>query len=264
MHLGNAFNIRQWSLSYSLSLLGSLLLFNTASAQDIIVLSAGAPKHALVKLAASYQKQSGNQVHFTFGSAGLIKEHLKDGQARDIIVLTREGIDGLERQGRLVAQTRQDLGSVPVGVAVRQDVPLPDISTETAFKQTLLRSNQVVYGDPARASTATYFVQLLDKLGLAQMVETKSRIFRDGYGVLGYLATSHAPGVIGITQKSEILSYADRGIRYAGPFPGRFYHATTYTAAVMHGAAHADAATDFLRFLKSPEAHKVFQSTGFD
>lgn len=264
MRLRKMFNVRRWSRPVGLMLLGGLFSFHAANAQEINVLSAGAPKHALVQLAASYQKRSGNQVHFSFGSAGLIRERLKDGQARDVIVLTRQGIDDLERQGRLAAPTRQDLGSVPIGVAVRQGTPLPDISTEAAFRQTLLHASQVVYGDPAKASTATYFMHLLDKLGLVQPVEAKGKVFHDGYGVLAYLACSHAPGEIGITQKSEILSYADRGIRYAGPFPGGFYHATTYTAAVMKGAPHADAAADFLRFLQSQEARKVFHSTGFD
>jgi len=62
--------------------------------------------------------------------------------------LPAPAIDTLDKAGKLRVGTRRDLARVGIGVAVRQGVPLPDVSTVDAVRTMLLEARSIVHPDP--------------------------------------------------------------------------------------------------------------------
>jgi len=85
--------------------------------------------------------------------------------AEDVVIMSREGLDELIAEGRIVAKSDADLASTPLGLSVREGAPKPDISSIDAFKQTLLRAESITFPD----STAGIYMmsKLFPQLGIA-------------------------------------------------------------------------------------------------
>ena len=84
---------------------------------------------------------------------------IKSGEEQfDVAVLTPDAIDGLIKDGKVVAGSRADLAKTGVGVVVKAGTPLPDISSVDAFKRTLLAAKSVAYIDPAAGGSSGIYV----------------------------------------------------------------------------------------------------------
>ena len=159
----------------------------------------------------------------------------------DVAVLTPEAIDGLIKDGKVVAGSRADLAKTGVGVVVKAGAPLPDIGSVDAFKRTLLAAKSVAYIDPAAGgSSGIYVGKLLERLGIAKEVNAKAKLIHGG-AVADHIADGEAE--IGIHQISEIL--AVKGAVLVGPLPAEIQNFTVYSAGV--GTAAKDGA-------KTPQA----------
>jgi molybdate transport system substrate-binding protein len=232
-----------------------------AEAAEIEVVSGGAFKQVLTALVAQYEKESGDKVAVTYRTVG---QHLKligSGEEKfDVAVLTPEAIDGLAKEGKVVAGSRTDLAKTGVGVVVRAGAPLPDISTVEAFKRTLLAAKSVAYIDPAAGgSSGIYVAKLLERLGIAKEVNAKAVLVQGGE-VASHVVDGEAE--IGIHQISEIL--AVRGAVLVGPLPAEIQNFTVYSAGVATAAKHGGAASALVKFLSGPHALSIIKSKGME
>jgi molybdate transport system substrate-binding protein len=232
-----------------------------ATAADINVVSGGAFKQVLSALVAQYEKETGNKVAVTYQTVGQHVALIKDGKEEfDVAVLTPEAIDGLAKDGKVVPGTRADLAKVGVGVVVKSGAPLPDISTDEAFKRALLAAKSVAYIDPkAGGSSGIYVDGLLKRLGIADAVQAKAVLVQGG-AVADHVADGEAE--IGVHQISEILPVA--GVTLVGPLPADIQNYTTYAAGVGAAAKDAAAAKDFVRFLSGSHALPIIKAKGME
>jgi molybdate transport system substrate-binding protein len=232
-----------------------------AEAAEINVVSGGAFKQVLSALVAQYEKESGDKVAVTYRTVG---QHLKligSGEEKfDVAVLTPEAIDGLAKEGKVVAGSRVDLAKTGVGVVVRAGTPLPDISTVEAFKRTLLSAKSVAYIDPAAGgSSGIYVAKLLERLGIAKEINAKAVLVQGGE-VASHVVDGEAE--IGIHQISEIL--AVKGAVLVGPLPPEIQNFTVYSAGISTAATHGAAATALVKFLSGPHALPIIKSKGME
>jgi molybdate transport system substrate-binding protein len=250
-------------LATTLTLIMSQIVPSQAAmaAADINVVSGGAFKQVLSALVAQYEKETGNKVAVTYQTVGQHLTLIKDGKEEfDVAVLTPEAIDGLAKDGKVVPGTRADLARVGVGVAVKSGAPLPDISTDEAFRRALLAAKSVAYIDPkAGGSSGIYVDGLLKRLGIAGAVQAKAVLVRGG-AVADHVADGEAE--IGIHQISEILPVA--GVTLVGPLPADIQNYTTYAAGVGAAAKDAAAAKDFVRFLTGAHALPIIKAKGME
>jgi len=232
-----------------------------ADAAEINVVSGGAFRQVLTALVAQYENESGNTVAVTYRTVG---QHLKligRGEEKfDVAVLTPEAIDGLAKEGKVVAGSRADLAKTGVGVVVRAGTPLPDISTVEAFKRTLLAAKSVAYIDPAAGgSSGIYVGKLLERLGIAKEINAKAVLVHGGA-----VATRVVDGEadIGIHQISEILPV--KGAVLVGPLPAEIQNFTVYAAGVATAAKDGGAAGALVKFLSGPQALPIIRSKGME
>jgi molybdate transport system substrate-binding protein len=232
-----------------------------AKSAEIKVVSGGAFKQVLTALAAQYEKESGNKVEVTYQTVGQHLALIRDGKEEfDVAILTPEGIDGLAKDGKVVTGTRADLAKVGVGVVVKAGAPLPDISTDEAFKRALIAAKSVAYIDPkAGGSSGIYVAGLLKRLGIADEVNAKAVLVQGG-AVADRVADGEAE--IGVHQISEILPVA--GVTLVGPLPADIQNFTVYAAGVGATAKDAAAAKDFVRFLTGSHALPIIKAKGME
>jgi molybdate transport system substrate-binding protein len=230
-----------------------------ANAADITVVSGGAFKQVLTALIAQYEKETGNKVTATYQTVGQHLALIRDGKEPfDVAILTPEAIDGLAKDGKVVPGSRADLAKVGVGVVVKAGSPLPDISTDEAFKRALLAAKSVAYIDPkAGGSSGIYVDGLLERLGIADQVRAKAVLVHGG-AVADHIADGEAE--IGVHQISEILPVA--GVTLVGPLPADIQNFTVYAAGVGTAAKDAAAARGFVQFLAGPHALPIIRAKG--
>lgn len=239
----------------------TLAMAPLAEAAEVEVVSGGAFKQVLTALIAQYEKESGNTVVASYQTVG---QHLKligSGEEKfDVAVLTPEAIEGLIKDGKVVAGSRADLAKTGVGVVVKAGTPLPDISTVEAFKRTLLAAKSVAYIDPAAGgSSGIYVGKLLERLGIAKQINAKAVLVHGG-AVATHVVDGEA--AIGIHQISEILPV--KGAVLVGPLPAEIQNFTVYAAGAATQAKDPAAARSLVKFLSGPHALPIIKAKGME
>jgi molybdate transport system substrate-binding protein len=232
-----------------------------AQAADITVVSGGAFKQVLTALIAQYEKETGNKVAVTYRTVGQHLALIRDGKEQfDVAVLTPQAIEGLAKEGKVVPGSRANLAKVGIGVVVKAGAPLPDISTDEAFKRALLAAKSVAYIDPkAGGSSGIYVDKLLQRLGIADQIHAKAVLVQGG-AVADHIANGEAE--MGVHQISEILPVA--GVTLVGPLPADIQNFTVYAAGVGTAAQDEAAAKGFVQFLAGPLALPIIKAKGME
>jgi molybdate transport system substrate-binding protein len=75
------------------------------------------------------------------------------------------------KAGKVVADTRADLMRAGIGVAVRRNAPVPDITTVDSFKQTLLAAKPITY--LKEGGRTIYLDRLFARMGIAEALREK-------------------------------------------------------------------------------------------
>ena len=228
---------------------------------EIKIMSAGAVKSVVSALGAEFERDTGNKLNFNFGTAGSLRERIKDGETADIVVLSESAIAELAKLGLVVADSIVDVGRTVTGVVIREGGPVPDISTPEAFKRAFLNARSVAYTDPkAGGSGGIMFAALLEKLGIADEINKKAVLGKSGHDVTTSIAEGRAE--IGTTFISEVLPV--KGARVVGPLPGDLHIANTYTAAIHAQATPGPAAEALLRKLTDPATRPRWIAAGLE
>ena len=224
------------------------------------ILSAGAPKTGVRLSAEAFAARSANRVDIEFATAPVIKKRVETSSASaDVVVAPVGAMREFAAAGHVLPESVAELGSVRVGIVVRNDVPDPDISTVDALVAALRDADKVVFND---ASSGQYIVEMLDRIGLGE--ELASRIVRvpTGAAVMEHLAAHPGEKAVGFGQITEIRMHDDLGTHLVGPLPDEVGKRTTYAAAVFSGDARPEAARELVDFMVSPEGRSIFKSTG--
>jgi molybdate transport system substrate-binding protein len=231
-----------------------------ARAAEVKVLSAVPMRAVMEELGPKFERASGHRLAMTFNNLGNIVKRVQDGEAADVVILPRQGIDGLLRDGKASAGNVTEIARAGFGVAVRKGGSRPDISSPEALKRALLAARSITYGNPAAGSASgAYFVKVLDRLGIAE--EMKSKTVFPSSGAPEVLV---ANGDIEIAVNHVVQLVQVAGIEVVGPLPGDLQGLDVYAAAILAGARDAEASKALVDFLRRPEAAAVIRAKGME
>lgn len=226
----------------------------------IKVMSAGAVEGPVSELAPEFTRTTGPEVELSFSTVGAHRERFVQGEKTDVIILSFPAIEGLEKEGRLVAGSRADLGRASCGVAVRDGMMMPNIATVEAFKRMLHNAGSIAANDPAHGgSSGIYLADLLKRMELYGEVKPKLVLCKTGRECA--LALIRGEAEIGITFTSEFIAVP--GTRVVGTFPKEIEFMNGYAGAIARNAA-MEPAKAFLSFLTSPSSKERFKSFGLE
>lgn len=238
-------------------LVAALMLACSAAQAEVAVLTTGAFKAVATSVAGSFEAEAGQRVRITNDTAGGIMRMVRSGAAFDVVVLTAGALRTLADEGKVVRESQVDLARVGVGVAVREGLAKPDISTAAAFRAALLAAPRVAIIDPAAGGTSgIYLMQLFDRLSIGPQMRAKLVLVPGGL-TADRLADGTAD--MAVQQISEL---AVPGTQFVGPLPDEVQTYTTYSGAVSNTAQEPEQARAYLRALAGPEAGKILAERG--
>lgn len=210
---------------------GLLLADAAGAAEPVRVLSAGALEPGLSVALERWRSQGGGAVAVTFATVPRITERLAAGGEKPDLLLAPENLIGRMGGAGDLAAEPVVVGSVGVGIAVREGAAVPAIHDEASLREHLLAADSVLFN---RASTGLYMERLLDRMGLAAAMEAKTLRFPDGDGVLRRIAAGNGTE-IAFAAATEIALFRGRGVRFVGPLPDGLQNRTTYAAGLLGG-----------------------------
>ena len=223
----------------------------------IRMLSTLALKGAVHGLAGQYQADGGARIDADFAPTLALLARLRAGEAADVVILTREGLDEFAREGRVASESCVDLARSWVGIAVKAGAVRPDISTEASLRAALLGARAVAYS--RLGASGILFAQLIERLGIAADINTKAQVIQQGF-TAEKLVTGEAD--LAVQQISELKQVG--GIEVVGPIPYELQTPAVFSAGRMATTNKPAQADRLLRFLASPEVAPALRESGLE
>lgn len=235
----------------------ALLISSVVRADDIKVLASGAMQEIGHELLPQFEKSSGHKVTVTWTGTVRIKERIEAGEVVDLVIVGAPQVDKYIADGKLAAGSRIDLARSGVGVVVQAGAPKPDISSSEAVKKAILAAKSVAY---STGPSGVYVQALIQKLGIADEVKTKSKQTAPGSRVGQYLARGEAD--LGFQQISELIH--EPHVDYVGPLPPEIQNFTNYSSGIGSGSNSQPAAKALQAFLSAPAAAEAIRKYGME
>ena len=227
-----------------------------APALEINVLSGAAVEPGLVAAADHFHNRTGNNIKITFATTPEIRRLVGAGETPDVVIAPHAALDELAKSGKFDGAARVPLGQVGVGVVVRDGAPKPDVSTTDALKRAVLEADWVIYN---RASSGLYVEALLQRLGLAEQIQAKTKRYT-GTDMIEPLINGNG-AEIGFMPVAQILNWRGRGLQLVGALPADIQNYTRYAA---EPASKSEGGLAFVRFLGTAEAKGLFANAGIE
>ena len=222
------------------------------------VITSGGFAAPLQELQPEFEKSAGIKLAVTRGASqgdgpDTIGAQLRRGFPADVVIMSREGLDDLIAEKRIVAGSDVNLGQTPLGMAVRAGASKPDISTVEAFKQTMLRAKSVTFPG---STTGIYMVKkLFPQLGIASEMAPKTTS-------TGVAAVAKGEAEIAVQPVSELLHVP--GTEFVGTLPKEIQYVSVFSAAMVAGSKEPKAAKELLDFLTSDKAKAAIKASGME
>jgi molybdate transport system substrate-binding protein len=214
-----------------------------------------AVKGVIDELMPHLEAVSGGPISLSYDPTAVTLEKIRAGARGDAVILTEQGIEALTAEGILMPGSRFDLARSLVGLAVRSGAPKPDISTLEAFTHTLRSARSLVYS--RGGASGIFFAGLLERLGLAEIVNAKATIIPSGFTAE---LTARGEADIAIQQVSELMAVP--GVEIVGPLPQGAQESLLFAGALFADSGNAHRARAFLSRLADPAAAAIFARKG--
>lgn len=229
----------------------------TALAQ-LHVISSGGFRGAYLVVLPTFEKTTDITVTTAAGASqgdgpSTIPAQLRRGAPADVVIMSKEGLAALVKEGRIMAGTEVDLAQSPLAVAVRAGAAHPDISTVDALRRTLLQAKSVTH----QGSTTGHYMEqtLFPRLGVAAEVGKK-------LSAVGVPAVVRGEVEIALQPLSELIHAP--GAEVVGNLPAEVQFVSVFSAAIVAGSEHVEAAKRLIAFLASGSVDAAVKDNGME
>jgi molybdate transport system substrate-binding protein len=244
-----------------LVVLAALLVSPSAALAQLKVIISGGFSTAYRQVLPEFEKETGVTVTTLSGSSQgkgpeTIAAQLARGVAVDVVIMSREGMSELMKEGRIAAGTDADLATAAIGVAVRSGARKPDVSTVEGFRQALLSAKLVAV--PASTSGIFLMQEVFPRMGVADKIKT--RAMARGSQSADLVVKGEADLVV--QPVSELIHV--KGLDYAGEIPAEYQLIQMFGAAVVAGSKQAEAGKKLIAFLTSSRVAGAIKQNGME
>lgn len=218
------------------------------SQSELTLISPASTRTAMDQIVPEFQRKTGYKVNVTFGNGGKNIQQVANGATFDVAILEPPYPEVLS-SNNVVANSATTIASLPIGVAVKQGAPKPDLSTPESVKRTLLAAKSIFYPDASGGAVAGLnFDTTLKKLGIVDQMEPKK--IKGGPSAI-------ASADLYITFLSEMVA---PGIDIIGPLPSSISTPTPLVAFVSAHSKDSAAAKALVDYLRSSDAATVYKA----
>ncbi|MDJ1175718.1 molybdate ABC transporter substrate-binding protein [Roseofilum capinflatum] len=240
--------------AFTLSSLGS----SQSQKSTVLVISAAASlQDVLQEIGDIYRQHTPHiQLTYNFGASGSLRYQIEQGAPVDIYISAAQRyMDALQSQDLLLPGTRKDLlKNEMVLITAKRNT---DISGFTQLKSD--RVQKIAIGAPESVPAGAYAKEVLDTLHLYQALESKFVFAKDVRQVLTYVETGNVDA--GMVYRTD-AKISDR-VKIIEIAPDDSHSPIVYPVAIIRESKNPEAAQEFVQFLFSPPAQKIFQKYGF-
>jgi molybdate transport system substrate-binding protein len=226
---------------------------------EILVAAAASLKNAYEEeLIPMFQdKYPGVTVKGTYDSSGKLQTQIEEGLEADVFMSAApKQMTALDEEGLIVSNNITSLLENKIVLIVPSDSD----SGFTRFED-IENAESIALGDPASVPVGQYSEEALTSLGIWDKIQDKVSFGTNVTEVLNQVAAASADA--GIVYATDAASMADQVKVVAEAPEGSLAKKVIYPVAVVKNTANAEAAGNFVEFLKTDEAMKVFESYGF-
>jgi molybdate transport system substrate-binding protein len=235
----------------------AILVAGAAGAAEIKVLGSPGTRAPYTLLVPGFEEASGHKVATAWGGVVEVTKRVAGGETADVIMLPSPQIDELIKLGKLVADTKVNVATSGVGVAIRAGAPKIDASSSEGIRKALLEAKTIAF---STGPSGIHIQRLIAKWGLTDQL--KAKIVPPVPNVPIGEVVARGDAEIGFQQVSELLPV--KGIDYLGPLPPDIQETTVFSAAVHKTAVEVEAARALLKYLTAPEAAAIIRKTGME
>ena len=240
----------------SIFLLVATLTLPTADAAEVNVYAAASLTDVLKEIAARYEKQSSDKIVFNFGASSLLARQITERAPADIFFSADEAkMDDLEKVGLIVNDTRRDMLSNSLVIVVPNDSQLTIESPENL----LTKVQRIAVADPRAVPAGIYTKEYLSGIGLWDKLESKIVPTESVRAALAAVESGNVDAGFVYRTDADI----SKKVKIAFGVPSEKGPAIRYPVALVKGGKNKSAAEDFLRYLQSDSAGKLFERYGF-
>jgi molybdate transport system substrate-binding protein len=225
-----------------------------ARAQTRITLLSPDPlKRDVDTIVKNFEMKTGINVQESYGTGVGSRKTVQEGGALDVTLLFAPFDDAL-KTGNVDKSTQTVVARVRLALAVKKDVPSPNISNAAAVKKVLLNAKSVATVDPTQGSVGGAALLALDKMGIADQVKPKIKFFPGG----GQVQDSVAKGEIEIALGPYLSDMRNPGLNIVGALPPDASTPIDITAWVSTNAPDKKAAMQLIDYFKSKDAAPIW------
>ncbi|WP_322021417.1 MULTISPECIES: substrate-binding domain-containing protein [unclassified Burkholderia] len=218
-------------------------------------ISSMATRPLLARLAALYEHETAARVSITSIGGVDAARQVRNGEPFDFVVLASDAIEQLAADGHVDACSRVDIARSGIAVAVASGATRPEIGTEAALRDAILRAGRIGY---STGPSGMHLTRLFVRWGIADAIAPRIVQAPPGVPVGQLIAAGDVE--LGFQQLSELMHAP--GIDVAGALPDEVQAVTVFAAAICGTASDRAAAARFLAYLASPQADCVKSQYG--
>jgi molybdate transport system substrate-binding protein len=217
-------------------------------------------KAAIDDLTPSFERETGNSLHASYGPSGGVARRFLNGETADVIIIDSGKLGELVQQGN-VLPSPTDIARTGIAICVRKGAPKPDVSTAEALKRTLLAAKSIGHTDPAGGGiTADHIMKMFERLGIAAEVAPKIKLAAGGPNGRVSVLVSSGEAEIGLQEVSELMTNPD--VEVIGMLPRELQRITIFSAGITASAKQPAAARTLIDFLAAPAATALYKTKG--
>jgi molybdate transport system substrate-binding protein len=233
------------------------MVVESGKVDRIAGISSMAMRHVLAQLSDAYARQSWQTVDIVSVGGVDAARRVADGEAFDFVVLAADVIERLAAGGHVDPGSRTDLARSAVAIAVAAGATRPEISSESAIRDAVLRARSIGY---STGPSGAHLVHLLECWGIADTIASRMVQAPPGIPVGTLLARGDVE--LAFQQLSELMHVP--GIDVIGLLPPEIQEETVFAAAVCTASNCPAAAKAWLSFLASPETDAAKRRHGME
>jgi molybdate transport system substrate-binding protein len=228
----------------------------SSSSGELLVAAAADLQYAFDEVGVLFEKETGAQVTFSYGSSGMLAQQIEGGLPADLYSSADvEYVDRLRQKGLLIEDSPQVyavgrlalVGSVKAGVALSE---LEDLLRPEVDKVAIADPGHAPYGRAAEEAlrSAGLWDEVEPKLVYGQNVTAATEYVRSGNAEAGLVALSlviHEPAVTYVTVAGSLHQPIEQAL------------------AVVKGTGNEALARRFIALVRGPEGRAVLEKYGF-
>ena len=224
---------------------------------NLIVSASAGLKPVLEKVKQAYnQRQSKLNITYNYASSGALARQIEQGAKIDVFIsASAEHLTTLQNKGFILEKSRRNLLKNSIALIVPKD------STAIKSFQDLTKPTvkKIAVGEPRSVPVGKSAQELFNYFRISEQVKPKLLYTRDGPQVLFYVENGTVDA--GITHDSNAKQ--SNKVKIAVIPPENTYTPLIYPVAILKDSKNIAAANEFVNFLFSQPARKLFEQFGY-